>query len=519
MTVGGGADGLVLVPVIAVAGLLVSLALDRLARPGGAGLQRPLPAVAIHAGLFLAAWSLLWLVAGRPGFAAALTLAGQGLVIAVSNAKFRALREPFVFSDFGLFSQAFRFPRLYLPFLGVARAAAAAIGLGAAVAVGLFLEGPWPGGRALAAALLPCAALVLLAGTRLSAPPRLDPVADLGSLGLFPSLWLYWLAELGTAPVPPARPWLDGAVPGSGAGVLPDLVMVQSESFFDARRLYSGVHPGLLGRFDALRSQALVHGLLSVPAWGANTMRTEFAVLTGIGDDALGVHRFNPYRRYARGVVPALPHRLRALGYRTVCIHPHPAGFFGRDRVFPGLGFDRFIDIDDFPCAPREGPYVADAAVTRKIAEVLAAADRPTFVFAITMENHGPLHLERVGHADAQRLYSAPPPPGWEDLTLYLRHLTNADRMFGDLAELLDGRPSGGLLCLFGDHVPSLPRVYEDLGFSDPRTDYLVWPAVAPPQGRVDLDAHRLPEVLLAVLAQARQAAPDRARGAAGLSG
>ena len=37
----------------------------------------------------------------------------------VSNAKFAALREPMVFSDFMMFSQAFRHPRLYFPFLGL----------------------------------------------------------------------------------------------------------------------------------------------------------------------------------------------------------------------------------------------------------------------------------------------------------------------------------------------------------------------------------------------------------------
>jgi hypothetical protein len=456
--------------------------------------------VAIHAGLFLGAWCLLWLVGGRPIFAAALTLAGQLLVITVSNAKFRALREPFVFSDFGLFSQALRFPRLYLPFLGVARAATVAIGVGLAVAVGLFLEGVVPGGRALAAALLPVSPLLMLTGTRWSAAPRFDPVADLASIGLFPSLWLYWLAELRTAPVAPARPWLDAPLPGPGTQPHADLVLVQSESFFDVRRLHPGVRTALLTQFDTLRAGAWMHGLLSVSAWGANTMRTEFAVLSGIDEGALGVHRFNPYRRFARGKILALPGRLRAMGYQTVCIHPHPAGFFGRDRVFPNLGFDRFIDIQDFPGAPREGPYVADAAVTRKIAEVLADADRPTFVFAITMENHGPLHLEQVEPADAQRLYWSPPPAGWEDLTVYLRHLANADRMFGDLAECLAARPLGGLLCLFGDHVPSMPRVYADSGFSDPRTDYLIWPALAEPRGRIDLDAHELPEILLSAL-------------------
>ncbi len=73
--------------------------------------------------------------------------------------------------------------------------------------------------------------------------------------------------------------------------------------------------------------------------------------------------------------------------------------------------------------------------------------------------------------------------------------------MFGNLAGLLAARPNGGLLCLFGDHVPSMPAVYEALGFADPRTDYLIWPDLGRPRGQVDLEAHQLPEVLLGALA------------------
>ena len=496
---------LALALVVTLTGILASLALDRLAQPRSTGIVRPVPIIAIHIGLFVGIWSVLWLISRRPGFALALTLAGQYLVIAVSNAKFRALREPFVFSDFGLFTQAFRFPRLYLPFLGAARATAAGLGLAGAVGVGLFLEQPWPGGLTPSAAMLGCALALLLIGTRLALTPTMDPVVDLATIGLFPSLWLYWRAERAPLPMPPERPWLE-QVPALATRLdhakLPDLVVVQSESFFDARRLYPGVRPDLFRHFDALSAQALAHGRLGVPAWGANTMRTEFAVLTGIPETALGVHRFNPYRRFAETGLLALPQQLRRLGYRTVCIHPHPAGFFGRDRVFPRLGFDTFIDLADFGGAPRVGPYVADAAVTANIAVALGSSAAPTFIFAITMENHGPLHLEQVKSGDISRLYQTPPPPGWGDLTVYLRHIANANQMLRDLATLLDSRPRPGLLCWFGDHVPSLPKVYGDLAFTDASTDYLIWSGARNGLPAVDIDAHQLPGVLVTTLAK-----------------
>jgi phosphoglycerol transferase MdoB-like AlkP superfamily enzyme len=275
------------------------------------------------------------------------------------------------------------------------------------------------------------------------------------------------------------------------------LVVVQSESFFDVRRLYPGIDPGLLRHFDRLCDQASAHGPLRVPAWGANTMRTEFAFLSGLDETLLGVHRFNPFRRFAHNPWQTLPKALSDAGYRTIAVHPHPASFFSRDRVYPQLGFHEFIDIAAFPGAERFGPYVSDAAVANKLHELLVAAKQPTLLFAITMENHGPLHLEKVASGDIDRLYSEPPPSGFDDLTIYLRHLANADRMLGNLAEVCRTSGRDTVLCFYGDHVPSMPHVYAEQDFHDGRSDYLIWRPTGIPGERLELTADQLAARLL----------------------
>ncbi|CPK15538.1 capsular polysaccharide biosynthesis protein [Bordetella pertussis] len=247
-----------------------------------------------------------------------------------------------------------------------------------------------------------------------------------------------------------------------------------------ARRVFGTLKPEVLAGLDALRAEALEHGQLEVAAWGANTVRTEFAFLTGLAASALGVHRYNPYRR------------LRQRGYRTVCVHPFHASFYGRDRVMPWLGFDEFVHLDAFADAPRAGPYVADAALARYVAERLAGqGSQPLYVHVITMENYGPLHWESVDAADAAAVLDGPLAPGCADLVAYARHLRNADAMFTGLAAAMRGlsRPAG--LCVYGDHVPIMAEVYRRLGEPDGRTDYLIWQAggqggAAPGLRRVD---------------------------------
>lgn len=461
----------------ALVGLGLSVAIERLMTPRPS-LARPWAAWALHGGLWLSVHAFLTLVLGRPWFAAAAVSAFLLMLVLVNNAKVKALREPFVFQDYEYFTDAIRHPRLYIPFLGWWKFLGTAAGFVLAVAIGLWIEAApaqrFDGSGQLGgiAAIFAAGTLLLLAGGWRTLPVSFEPERDARTLGLLACLWRY-AEEEGTPPavaspfdfLPPNRPESD----------LPHLVAVQSESFFDPRTLYPGIRPEVLTEFDRIKSDAVAHGKLKVPAWGANTVRTEFAFLSGIGEDRLGVHRFNPYRAIAAGWdVPSLASFLKRLGYHTICIHPYPASFYQRDRVYPRFGFDEFLDIRAFDDSMRFGPYIGDLAVADKVSDILREATAPVFVFVITMENHGPLHLERVASSDVDALYSAPPPDGCDDLTIYLRHLRNADRMIARLRQTLDNcqRPAG--LCWFGDHVPIMPAVYEKFGAPSGEVEYVL---------------------------------------------
>jgi hypothetical protein len=458
------------VPAVVLAGFLLSIAMEKLVQPFSAGWRRPWPGLMIHSGLWLLAWFATFLILRRPVFAALAVLAGQFLVVQVNNAKYRALREPFLFSDFGIFSQTIKHPRLYLPFLGVGRALLVACAVMAAAAFGWFLESPssdflrWTSTAALAGTVL------VAAGLLTTSRPTLDPVQDIARQGLFATMAQYWLREKTTQPARrTGLPTIRRQQPD-----LPDVVVIQSESFFDARRLFAGVKQDILAEYDKACAGAATHGQLTVPAWGANTMRPEFAFLSGLNPESLDIHQFNPYRRIAGRPLRALPSVLGEAGYSTTCIHPHPARFFRRDRAFPNMGFNRFIDIRDFPHARKHGPYIGDEAVTDKLLTQLEESTAPSFFFVITMENHGPLHLEEVSTREEQEFYQQSPPGECKDLTVYLRHLRNADRQLGRLRRELAQRARPTILCFYGEHLPSMPNVYDALGMPDGRTDYFL---------------------------------------------
>jgi hypothetical protein len=388
------------------------------------------------------------------GVLAAMPLAGLVLADATKRA---VLDEPVVFSDAAMLPLVVRHPSLYLPFAGTHWV------LGGLAAGLLALAALWiweprsalPGGARLGLVVL---GLLLILGP-LRAPPSAlrralarEPAADTARFGLLASLALY------RAVARSERPRRQAAYPAHlpafaplGEGHAPHVVLVQAESFWDPRGTLAALPADPLPHWDRLRAQALAQGRLRVSGFGANTMRAECAALTGIGKAGLGLDRFNPYFRFVVPGLRSVATTLRAAGYRALVLHPFDPRFFGRHRVMPALGFQRFDSEAAFPAAARVGAHVADSAVGQRILAALGEADGPAFVFAITMQAHGP--------------WPGPDPQGQ-----WLAHLRDADAMLGMLAAAGLDRPL--ILCLYGDHQPALPGA---MLWPDRRTNWLIW--------------------------------------------
>src|SRR5271155_2683877 len=103
------------------AGAALSFVQELLLKPRPTWRKRPFAAWSLHLGVWSAAFGCGLLLVQRPVCAAFALLAAQLVILLVSNAKFAALREPFIFQDFEYFVDAMRHPRLYLPFLGLYR--------------------------------------------------------------------------------------------------------------------------------------------------------------------------------------------------------------------------------------------------------------------------------------------------------------------------------------------------------------------------------------------------------------
>lgn len=459
-----------------LAAFIISILMELLLRPRP-GFRRPLYAWLCQFGLFMSLYAILLIILGRPLCSAGALLAFYLILVLVNNAKFASLREPFLYHDYDYFLDVIRFPRLYLPFLGLKKFILCAFGCLLAIAALMLEDAPTqrfgPQGQIWCDLLILALGFIsLFLGSYMRATPAYAPLRDYSCLGFPAFLFIYGLenwkkikinSRLSKISCPPEN--------------LPHLIAIQSESFFDPRILSPELDPLLLANLDQLQKQSFLHGFLDVPAWGANTVRTEFAFLTGIDPKNLGPHQFNPYRAMLAGWIPqSLPYVMKSLGYETICLHPWHAAFYGRKRLFPKLGFNKFLDLKSFSDCPKSGAYVDDRCLANKIMALLEKAQKPLFIFVITMENHGPLQDDNEAEEKKyQSSFMSSCHPDCTELPIYLAHLHHADLMLGRIHKEFSGMSHPVSLCFYGDHVPIMPCTYKILGYPKGHTPYFCW--------------------------------------------
>ncbi len=421
------------------------IAADAAARPGvvSARRMRSLGGLAVLIGAGAALLGALVTVMGAWLPAAVLVVLLAAALTLVSNIKRDVLGEPLVFTDLALVGAVFQHPQFYLSALRPWHLAA--LGLGGLTLAGVVLffatgdlSARLSGLGLMAAALL---WLRLVAGMAVWRPLAAAPdlARDVCRHGLVATLLIYWhLWKRQGGPELCMLPPVEGE-----ADAL--LIVIQCESFADPQELFGAGEPALPG-LAAARAQAWRAGQLAVSGFGAYTMRTEFGVLFGLPESALGLQRFDPFLTAASAASWALPNRLERGGWISTFVHPHDLRFYGRDRLMPAAGFDRIIGEDAFPPpAATEGRYVTDAALCDRLLALAAAAEGKHFLYAVTIENHGPWSAGGTGTGGNK--------------AGYLRLLAHSDAMLARLLAELPrlGRPV--TLCFFGDHRPSIPGV------------------------------------------------------------
>ena len=233
----------------------------------------------------------------------------------------------------------------------------------------------------------------------------------------------------------------------------PNVVVIMSESYWDLSKL-----SGIKFNKDVTEN---VHkyqkGELAPPAIGGGTANTEFEALTG-----MSMYFMSPgiitYNAYLRTETPSIASVFKDNGYNTTAIHPNSGWFYNRDKVYPYLGFDEFIDVTGFDMATEtKGPHISDDALANRILTILNSSDKPSFIFAVSMENHDPFDNKYKEDEYDVTVESDQLDASQKEIVRgYAQGIYDADQSLGKLIDQLSKSDKPTLLYFFGDHAPRL---------------------------------------------------------------
>ena len=265
-----------------------------------------------------------------------------------------------------------------------------------------------------------------------------------------------------------------------GEDELPNIIMIQLESFFDPS-LWSGntEEENPVPFFQYLREH-YPSGYLNVPSVGAGTANTEFECITGMNLDFFGPGEY-PYKTVLRKTVcESIPFDLSALGYSTHAIHNNDGTFYDRNRVFSQLGFDTFTPIEYMYDIERNPiGWCRDKILTDEIIDTLDSTEGQDFIYTISVQGHG----------------------AYPDFEYYCSQIREMDEFIQELIQRLRARKEPIAVVLYGDHLPGFSwEASEMAGGSLYQTQYVIWNNLDLPPVQKTVEAYQLGAHVLGLL-------------------
>lgn len=263
----------------------------------------------------------------------------------------------------------------------------------------------------------------------------------------------------------------------------PNIICIMNESLADL-----GVLGNLTTNEDCMPfirslTENTVKGNLYVPVIGAGTSNTEFEFLTG-HTTAFLPSGSNAYMLYIKNPIASLVSTLEAQKYSSYALHPYYAAGWNRTDVYKYLGFNKFTSLEDImdislmreyqnngsdpnylqglveQYYPGQNmllrQYISDSYDYKLLIEDYENRDKsaPYFAFNVTMQNHGGYTTSCVNFDES--IYATSVSKSYTKADKYLSLVKASDNAFKELVEYFKNVDEPTVICMFGDHQPSV---------------------------------------------------------------
>ena len=253
----------------------------------------------------------------------------------------------------------------------------------------------------------------------------------------------------------------------------PNVIWIMGEAFTDLSQdehfsFAPGNDPN--ENFKKLQKNSIMHGRIVTPSFGGGTGDTEFDVLTGAltidcaPDESFA---FNAIKRD----VSSLPRLFNTIGYKTMAFHPGFAWFYGRQDVYPKLGFQDNFFLENIDQPEMKGGYVSERQFSEifrsRFLQALENSDEPIFSYGLDIQNHGPYFYDKYGKNLPYQCKVTLSEEAANNFGSYFLGVKDMDIMLGEVYDMIMSLEEPTIMVFYGDHLPGLgnePSAFDEIG-------------------------------------------------------
>lgn len=250
----------------------------------------------------------------------------------------------------------------------------------------------------------------------------------------------------------------------------PNVIYIMNESFADLSIIGDLELSEDCMPFYRSLEENTIKGNMLVSAFGGQTANTEFEVLTGNTMAFLPYHTV-AYSGIIKNEIPSVATSLADSGYiGNTAFHPGMADSYNRNKMYPFMGFEQHLSIDDVKNPRNIRNFLSDEhnyeILIDNYEEIRSEnKDNPYFMFNITIQNHGAYGLASGvvnGNITLNNTELAT-----EGLQQYENLIKLSDDALKELVEYFEKKEEPTVIIFFGDHHPNLTyamykKVYEN---------------------------------------------------------
>lgn len=234
--------------------------------------------------------------------------------------------------------------------------------------------------------------------------------------------------------------------------VADNIIIVLNESFYDPSLLtskYPYAGDDLIPNVHAIMKNYL-GGYMYSPEYGGGTANVEFEIYTGLTNYW---SRTVPYVDILPKFsdIPGIVNYAKQSGFETTAIHAYDRSMYKRNLVYQNLGFDTFIDIDDFKHRERETEtsYINDRSIYQEALDIINDSEDSQLIGLVTMQNHTWFNCGAPTDRDEIKILADAP---YSLVASYIC-LQKSDYYLGEFIDELENLDERTVVLWYGDHA------------------------------------------------------------------